>query len=138
MLKLEPSQSEAKRLSELLRSEFLRIPLEHWGFFFPGAVALWRFVQESRPDLLGQLSGGFDKEPWFQGRGSRWFTSIFLEAPGVIEHLAVLMRYAVSRVPPLAWERGFLYERELSEFQNGSVEALIAAVAAALRSHDAV
>ena len=138
MSQAQPTQHGAERLAELLRAEFRNIPLEHWGFFFPGAVALWRLVHESRPDLLGELSAGYKTEPWFRGHGANWFTSQLLEVPGVVTQLEALMRHAASQVPRTAWDRGYLQETEVLQFQAGSVEALLGVVTAALPAAGAV
>ena len=56
-------EARALLLQDLLRKEFVSIPIEHWGYFFPCHVAVWRFIQTARPGILGELQAGFDEEP---------------------------------------------------------------------------
>ena len=133
-----PTSADVERFTALLRAELVAIPLEHWGYFFPATVAIWRFVQQSRPDLLGELSAGYKREPWFRGHGALWFTSDLLNAPSVVDALDVLMRSMADGVPSSAWDRGFLTSAEVVQPPAVTVAALVAAVFAALPAENAV
>ena len=130
--------ADIERLGALLRAEILSIPCEHWGQFFPGSVATWRFVHETRPDLLGELSAGFSRAPWFRGRGAEWFTSTLLNEPAVIEALDVLLRSVISQVPVSAWDRGFLVAPEVPHPDPRHVQALLEAILGATPRKNAV
>jgi len=84
------------RLAELLRLELSNIPVEHWEYFFPAWVALWRFVEEARPGVLGELRAGYDREgPYFRGRGATWFMDILANDEGVLQGVERVM-YGVA------------------------------------------
>lgn len=133
-----PTSADVEHFTGLLRAELVAIPLEHWGYFFPATVAIWRFVQQSRPDLLGALSAGYKREPWFRGHGALWFTSDLLNAPSVVEALDVLMRSVADAVPSSAWDRGFLTSAEVVPPHAVTVATLVAAVVSALPAESAV
>src|SRR5215471_16238794 len=57
--------SDADLLMKLIRTELVSIPIEHWGFFFPAQVAVWRFIEAKRPGVLGELKATFRDEPYF-------------------------------------------------------------------------
>jgi hypothetical protein len=133
-----PTSAEVDRFTDILRAELVSIPLEHWGYFFPATVALWRFIRLSRPDLLGELSAGYKGEPWFRGQGSQWFTSELLNDSRVVDGLDVLMRAMADVVPPSAWDRAFLTSAEVVPPHAETVAALVAAVVSALPAKRAV
>jgi hypothetical protein len=99
-------------LQELLRKELVSIPIEHWGYFFPFHVAVWRFIQATRPGVLGELQAGFDKEPYFKGRGSDWFCGTLGNHGPYLDALEAIMYPLADALGQETRERGFLLEAE--------------------------
>lgn len=67
-----PDKSES--LAAYIHQELLSVPREHWSECFPLQLALWRFLEHTRPGTLELTRAGFDDEgPYFVGRGAEWF-----------------------------------------------------------------
>src|SRR5262245_61272407 len=113
----ENANAPAERMMELIRAELVNIPIEHWGFFFPCHVAVWRFIQVMRPGSLPELSARFDKEPVFRGVGSVWFCGTLGNRDDYIDQLEGIMYPVTKEASPKIREavrvRGFFREKEL-------------------------
>ncbi len=114
----------AGALGRLLQSELSNIPLEHWGFFFPCHVAVWRFIELERSGILGGLDAGFDVEPYFRGRGSEWFCDTLGNRDEYLCLLEAIMYPLVDSLPVSARERGFLLLDEVPPLDAPTIEAL--------------
>jgi hypothetical protein len=116
---------QAARYVELLRAELANIPVEHWGYFFPASVALWRLIEEARPGVLGEVSAGYDQEPFFKGKGSEWFVADLLNAEEIIDVIDGLMRDMVGRIPRSLLRRGFVQLGDVPSVGLVDVERLV-------------
>ncbi len=115
-------------LMELLRRELASIPIAQWGYLFPGHVAVWRFIEAERPGVLGELAAGYDKEPYFKGRGSDWFCGTLGNQNDYLTPLEQIMYSAVGALSSEAKERGFLLETEVPPLDSDAVHRLARAV----------
>jgi len=88
--------NENELLGTLIRRELAAVPVEHWGFFFPLHVAVWRFLEAVRPAALGPLSTGYDSEPYFQGKGAAWFVGELGNLDDYVEAVDAVMRNVVQ------------------------------------------
>jgi hypothetical protein len=122
------SPLDALLLGDFLRRELVAIPIEHWGYFFPCHVAVWRFIQAKRPGTLGDLNAGYDKEPYFQGRGAEWFCSILGNHNAYLDLLERIMYPLAAALPSSSRERGFLQEAEVPTIDSGAIEELASVV----------
>jgi hypothetical protein len=104
--------AEALLLREALRKELVAIPIEHWGYFFPCHVGVWRFIQATRPGTLGELEAGFDQEPYFKGTGAQWFCGTLGNHNPYLDALEAIMYPLADALTPTMRERGFLLEAE--------------------------
>jgi hypothetical protein len=120
-------QEQAIRYIELIRSELANIPVEHWGYFFPATVALWRFIEEERPGILGEVSAGYDQQPYFKGKGSEWFVGELLNAEEVIDVVDGLMRDVVARIPRSVLMSGSVEHGDVPTIGRVDAERLVAA-----------
>jgi hypothetical protein len=117
-------EARALLLQELLRKELVSIPIEHWGYFFPCHVAVWRFIQALRPGVLGELQAGFDNEPYFKGRGSEWFCGTLGNHGPYLDALEAIMYPLAGALDQAARGRGFLLETEGPTVELGQVRRL--------------
>jgi len=128
----EPSDREL--LTSLIRREFVTIPIDQWGFFFPCLLATWRFIERKRPGVLGPAKGGFDTEPYFEGRGARWFMEGLTSHDRFVGLLEAIMypitRDAPDRVRDRVRERGFFLDAEIPEIPSDLVDELAAVILA--------
>ncbi len=110
--------SSSDLLNELLRAEMSTIPIEHWGFFFPGHVAVWRFIEAKRPGVLGPLKAGFRSEPYFEGKGATWFCEVLGNDEQYLDLLEAIIYPVTSKAPAgvreRVLERGFFHDDMLS------------------------
>lgn len=118
----------ALSLETLLRTELLSIPFEHWGYFFPCHVAAWRFIQDTRPGILGELQAGYDTEPYFKGKGAEWFCGVLGEQEEYIACLEAIMYPLTSQLSEKSKARGFPYEEELPPIDLDDIRALASAI----------
>jgi|GEM_PF-3412939 len=125
----ESAAAEASgRLMGLVRAELANIPVQHWGFFFPCHVAVWRFIEWARPGVLGEVKALFKDEPVFEGRGATWFC----EALGSHEEYVNLLEevmYPITRDAPSAIldavrRRGFFRDEEIPSIDPSLVQRL--------------
>jgi hypothetical protein len=119
-------------MEQLLRRELVSIPLRNWGFFFPGHVAVWRFIEASRPGVFGELRAGYDTEPYFRGKGSEWFAEVLCNREGYLALLERILYPIVDALSGGAKERGFLYESETPTLDPDAVDQLATQVLAAV------
>jgi hypothetical protein len=99
-----------------------------WGFFFPCLLAIWRFIEARRPGVLGPAKGGFDTEPYFEGRGARWFMEALTSNDRFVDLLEAIM-YPITRDAPEfvrdgVRQRGFFLEAEIPEIPESVVDEL--------------
>lgn len=116
--------TEPASLDGLLRRELLNIPLEHWGYFFPMQLAVWRYLRGRRPALLGELEAGYDQEPYFKGRGSDWFCTSLGNDLEYLDLLEAIMYPLVDALPRQAHDRGFVRSNELPDIDAATVARL--------------
>lgn len=115
-------------LMMLLRRELAAIPVEHWGYFFPGHVAVWRFLEQVRPGLLGTLQAGYRGRPYFRGRGSDWFTNVLGERADYLDALESIFYPLADELAPVLPDRDSFREQELPAIDEKKVEALASSV----------
>src|SRR5262245_1043654 len=128
--------SSAGRMMELIRAELVNIPVEHWGFFFPCHVAVWRFIQVMRPGALPEISARFERQPVFRGTGSVWFCETLGSRDDYIDQLESIMYPITKEAPPKVRDavlgRGFFHEEELPPINRVAVERLVTIVLSAV------
>jgi len=122
---------------DLIRAELANVPIDHWGFFFPCHVAVWRFIQVMRPGILSELKAYFKDEPVFEGKGATWFCEELGSQEEYLDLLEAIM-YPITRdAPPGVREavqrRGFFRDEEIPSIDAGTVQRLAEVV---LRSVD--
>ncbi|HVT43621.1 MAG TPA: hypothetical protein VMT00_04455 [Thermoanaerobaculia bacterium] len=113
-----------KRLLDLVRAELVNIPIEQWEFFFPVQVAVWRFISERRPGVLGELDAGFSNAPFFRGKGAEWFCGELGGDRRYGELLERIMYPVVDGLPRSAYARGFVVQPELSALDENAIREL--------------
>lgn len=120
--------SDRELLTSLIRRELVTIPIDQWGFFFPCLLAIWRFIEMKRPGVLGPAKGGFDTEPYFEGRGAQWFMAGLTSNDRFVELLEAIMypitRDAPERVRDRVRQRGFFLDEEIPETPAALVDEL--------------
>jgi hypothetical protein len=124
--------SDGDLLMKLVRTELVSIPIEHWGFFFPMHVAVWRFIEAKRPGVLGGLKATFRDEPCFHGKGARWFTRVLGNRADYIDALEAIM-YPITRDAPTETrervrDRGFFFDSEIPPIETTLVRQLASTV----------
>lgn len=122
------ADGDGPRLKALLRRELAAVPVEHWGYFFPIHVAVWRFIEETRPGFLGQLSAGFKGEPYFRGRGADWFVGTLGNTEDYISLLEEIMYPLTRRLAPLLAGHDSFREDELPEISSDLTQRLATVV----------
>jgi hypothetical protein len=125
-----PIQRES--LAALLRREITSIPIAQWGYFFPCHVAVWRFIEAHRPGVLGVLSAGYTKEPYFRGKGADWFCGVLGNQGDYLSLLERVMYRLVDDLPAEAKTRGFLLEHEIPALDLDTIGELSRVVLAHL------
>jgi hypothetical protein len=118
----------AGTLEELLRLELSNVPIEHWKDFFPAYTAIWRFIEQTWPGSLGPIRAGYDTEPYFEGRGSRWFTENLLQDERVIDAIESIMYSTVDSLACVIPGRDSLRLDEIPALNAGTVSTLARAV----------
>ena len=118
----------AVSLEALLRKELLSIPFEHWGYFFPCHVAAWRFIQDVRPGVLGELQAGYKTEPYFKGKGADWFCDVLGNQEEYIGCIEAIMYPLTDQLSEKSKARGFPYKEELPPLDLDTVRALASAI----------
>lgn len=118
----------ALSLEGLLRKELLNIPFAHWGYFFPCHVAAWRFIQDKRPGVLGDLNAGYNTEPYFKGKGADWFCGVLGEQEEYIACLEAIMYPLTSQLSEKSRARGFAYEEELPALDFDAIRILASVI----------
>jgi hypothetical protein len=123
---------DASFLQRLIRNELLAIRLDHWGFFFPAHVAVWRFLHDRHPSAFDDVKAGYDTEPWFSGRGAGWFMQDLLNRDEYVDLVEEIMYAAAEQaLATPAKERGFVRENEIAEVDLGDAGRLARVVLAA-------
>jgi hypothetical protein len=90
------------RLVDLLQHELSSIPVEHWRWSFPCAVAIWRLVEQVRPGTMRLDRAGVDERgPYFSGKGVGWFAEVLWLDPQVEDLVTSIMRAIVTRLKDL-------------------------------------
>ncbi|QSQ24867.1 hypothetical protein JY651_07975 [Pyxidicoccus parkwayensis] len=118
----------AELLRTLLAQELSSISLTNWGYFYPAQVAVWRFIQAARPGVLDEPLSGFDTEPWWDGKGARWYLDVLWNNEAVLTPVEEVLYPLVKAVPRRAVERGFLYPHEVPSMPLEPFERLVPAV----------
>ncbi len=119
---------------ELLRTELLNIPLAQWGFFFPLHGATWRFVETLSSKLIGELDAGYDDEPYFKGRGAKWFVTNITNNSRYLDLAEDIMYSVTDGLPRACFERGFVRESELPVIDPATVNQLQAVILEAVEA----
>jgi hypothetical protein len=113
---MSTDDADGTLLQGLIRAELLAVWLDHWGYFFPAHIAVWRFIREKRPSALDVLNAGYDTEPWFAGRGAHWFMDQLVNRTDFVDLVERIMYAAADHaLATPAKERGFLREKEAPE-----------------------
>jgi hypothetical protein len=107
------ARDDGNFLRGLIEAELVATPLVHWAYFFPCHVALWRFIEATRPGVVGPLSAGFDTEPYFAGKGADWFYGELSNYEDVLGPVERIMYSATDHLPASAKQRGFLTAGEV-------------------------
>lgn len=115
---------EAKFLKEIIGKELISIPIENWGFFYPCQVAVWRYIQNRRPGVLDEINTGYDSEPYFKGKGSKWFCEKLFNDNDYLDIIEEIMYFVVDNLNPKIKERGFLLKTELPNIDLNVTEKL--------------
>lgn len=108
----------------MLENELSAVPLAHWGYFFPCHVAVWKFIEEFRPGVLGGLQAGYDNEPYFRGRGSLWFCDSLGNNEAYLDLIERLMYSMVRDLMPETMARGFLLRTEVPRIDDATMQSL--------------
>ena len=125
---LSPDTSDADLLQQLIRTEMRNIPIEHWGYFFPCQIAAWRFIETKRPGIFGSLNAGYDSEPYFIGKGARWFCDVLGNNVQYLDLVEAII-YPVTRdaapgVRERVVARGFFRDSEIRPLDPAAVKQL--------------
>lgn len=116
--------NNAEQLQELIKNELSTIPLEKWRYFFPCSVAVWRFIESQFPGVFGSLQAGFDTEPFFIGKGAKWFCDVLQNDEEYLDLLESIMYEVVRKLGKHSKERGFLIKTEVPEFNSETINYL--------------
>ncbi|HZI10616.1 MAG TPA: hypothetical protein VE153_09530 [Myxococcus sp.] len=130
----ESSRGDAALLGQLIRTELSAIPLLKWGYFFPCQVAVWRYIHQRAPDLVDDFVGGYDEEPYYEGRGAEWFCQVWEDHDRYWELLEGLMRPLFDALPARVRQRGNVMPQEVPSLPTPLVEELTSLVEEAIRS----
>lgn len=112
-------------LRTLIRNELSAVPIEHWGYYFPCHVAVWRFLEAARPGVLDALAAGYDTEPYFLGKGSSWFVNRLGNDLEYLDVVDKIMRVVVDSLGSKLREKSNLDVNQMPEID----ELLIARLA---------
>ena len=100
--------ADGSLLQGLIRAELGRLRLDHWGYFFPAHLAVWRFIREQRPSALDEVKCGYDTQPWFSGRGAHWFMETLVNRDDFVDLVEAIMYAAADhlrRSGASCWQR---------------------------------
>lgn len=100
------------RMAALLERELRAMPIEHWAFMLPAHLAVWHFIEELCPGVLGPVVARSGDPPDFEGDGASWFVGSVTSDPGYLDAVDGVMRSAVDELPASAIARGFLISAE--------------------------
>jgi hypothetical protein len=120
--------TDTSEIGELIRTEFSNVPLEHWGYFFPCHVAVWRYIEARYPGVVGPLRAGYSGEPWFEGTGAHWFCGVLGENPQYLDAVEALSYFVVNHLPDRARVRGSAERREIPQLPEPVLTDLVAAI----------
>lgn len=126
----------AERLRELVLDELANIPFDRWGYFFPFMVAFWRYIQETHPGTLGELSARYAQQPVFTGKGARWFSDVLMENEELLDIIEPLTYSILDRLPREIAQRGFVRKEEIPPLAEEDFTRLSAIIAAEISGHD--
>lgn len=120
---------EHRMLESLIRTELASIPLDGWRQFAPCHIAVWRFIEQTQPGILGPLNvGSSGGDLQFSGEGASWFCEIVSENEEYLDAVERIMYPLVPRIPRRAFDRGFLYENEVPGLDEQAVRELATVV----------
>lgn len=111
-------------LNDLLRKKLSSVRFKFWLDYFPCNLAVWRFIEISRPNTLGELNAGFDNGQYFLGKGSQWFTNVLLQNDDYLNAVDSIITDVVTVIAPRNRFRDFLYETEVPELNKEKVKSL--------------
>lgn len=121
-------ESDQEILMQLIRRELVSIPIEHWGFFFPCHIAVWRFIETKYPGVIGPLKATYSDEPYFEGRGASWFCEVLADNSEYLDLLEAIMYPITSNAPQAVRERvrhrGFFFDNEIGQIDAKIVQEL--------------
>lgn len=126
------SPNNAQLLQELIKNELSTVPLENWRYFFPCSVAVWRFIELQFPGVFGPLQAGFDTEPFFIGKGAKWFCDVLQNDEEYLDLLESIMYEVVRKLGKHSKERGFLIKAETPELNGETINQLAQVIASKL------
>lgn len=113
-------------LEQLIREEFMNIPIMKWGYFFPCTIAIWRYIEERWPGTLGEVHASYRDEPVFEGWSAEWFCAVLLNNTVILDTLESIMYPAIHFVKGPAVERGFVkLESEIPPVSAADLNQLI-------------
>jgi hypothetical protein len=125
------ADQSVRELGEAITAELAAIPIEHWIWWAPTRIAVWRFVHRRRPDVLGDLVAHIGDSVELWGTGADWFSE--LEArDDYLDCIDRLTRQALDGLPAAAIERGFARASELPAPDRDLVICLLTTIDTAL------
>jgi hypothetical protein len=107
-----------------LRNEFTSITIRKWGYFFPCLTATWQFITHVRPGVLGDVTAGYDSEPYFIGRGAEWFVDTLLMAQDYQDLVEPIWYQVAHSITPVIRQREYMRIDEFPELSNNKIEDL--------------
>jgi len=107
------SVRDVELLVKLLKESISATWILKWGYCYPFDLAVWRFIEKTRPGILGPLNSEYDEEPVFYGNGARWFTETLGSDPDYSADIEKFMYWLIGKIPDSAKRRGFLRDAEI-------------------------
>jgi hypothetical protein len=133
----EPRSRWAPLSTEDLRTkitnELVAIPIKQWGDFFPFLVAVWRYMDQHYPGALGEISCGYDTEPYWAGPRANWFLETVEDERifGIIERMAYCVADGLEQHH---YDNGFVRSaKDLPDLSRTDLEQLTVEINAIMR-----
>lgn len=121
------------QLQRLIARELMNVPLEKWGYYFPLLLAIWQYIEERYPGVLGELHATYDDEPQLSGEGAQWFGQAVMNDTHVVDVLDSIAYGVFDALPDAAKNRGFAIETDLSEIDATLLARLQSLIDASVR-----
>jgi hypothetical protein len=118
------SQVADPDLRKLVIHELLNVTIDKWGYYFPLMLAMWHYIEQRHPGLLGDLRATYAEEPELMGAGADWFCGTLMSNRVILDALDAIAYGVVDRLPHDVLQRGFVTTRDLPEIDPTTVELL--------------